>query len=86
MVMQTRMTHDAVAATMRRPSAHSPARGGGQQTWGVCAELQVKDPGAPPLQLLLLIIILREVFKDWGARSVERGLPGQGRGERPLCR
>lgn len=84
--MQTRETHDAVAATTRQPCAHSPAGGGGQQTWGVCAELQVKDPGAPPLQLLLLIIVLREVFKDWRARSVERGLPGQGRGERPLCR
>ena len=84
--MQTCTARDAVAATTRQPSAHSPAGGGGQQAWGVCAELQVKDPGAPPLQLLLLIVILREVFQDWGARSAERGLPGQGRGERPLCR
>lgn len=90
--MQTRIAHNAVAATTRQPSVHSPAGGrgqqmrGGQQAWGVCAELQVKDPGAPPLQLLLLIVILGEVFQDWGARSVERGLPGQGRGERPLCR
>lgn len=84
--MQMRATHDAVAATTRQPGAHSPAGGGGQQTWGVRAELQVKDPGAPPLQLLLLIIVLREVLKDWRARSVERGLPGQGRGEHPLCR
>lgn len=50
----------------------------------VCAELQVKDPGAPPLQPLLLIVILRKVFKDWGARSIERGLPGQGHGEHLL--
>lgn len=57
--------------------AHSPVRGG-QQMSGVCTELQVKDPGASPLHPLLFIIILRKVFKDWGVRSTESGLPVPG--------
>lgn len=67
-------------------STHSPAGRGRQQTRRVCAELQVKDPRAPPLQSLLFVIILRKVFKDWGASSTERGLPGMGHGEYPLRR
>lgn len=59
-------THTARAPPTKAEAeaeAHSPVRGGQQMT-GVCTELQVKDPGASPLQPLLFIIILRKVFKD----------------------
>lgn len=50
----------------------------------VSAELQVNDPGAPPLHPLLFVVILREVLKHGGARRAERSLLRQGHGERPL--